>query len=108
MTSHDAYDAYLRLALQNSTLINKVTARTGLLVPLFRPINDAKKVKCPALLQICETDTVAPVASVEKAAKRMPKSEIVRYPVGHFDVYFDEWFERSVADQAKFLERHLF
>ena len=51
MTSHDAYDAYLRLALQNSTLINKVTARTGLLVPLFRPINDAKKVKCPALLR---------------------------------------------------------
>ncbi|PTQ89150.1 alpha/beta hydrolase [Agitococcus lubricus] len=107
MTSHDAYDAYLRLATENTTLINKVTARTGLLVPLFRPIKDAKKVKCPALLQICETDTVAPVAAVEKAAKLMPKSEVVRYPVGHFDVYFGEDFERSVSDQAKFLQKHL-
>ena len=54
------------------------------------------------------TTFLPPVSSVEKAAKRMPKSEIVRYPVGHFDVYFGEWFERSVADQAQFLERHLF
>lgn len=108
MTSHDAYEAYLRLVPQNSHHENRVTARTGLLVPLFRPINDAKKVKCPALLQICETDTVAPVAAVEKAAKKMPKAEVVRYPVGHFDVYFGEAFERSVADQAKFLQKHLF
>lgn len=108
MTSHDAYDAYLRLVPAQSNHQNRVTARTGLLVPLFRPISDAKKLKCPALLQICETDTVAPAASAEKAAKQIVKSEVVRYPVGHFDVYFDEWFERSVSDQAQFLQKHLF
>lgn len=108
MTSHDAYAAYLRLVPPHSTHENRVTARTGLLVPLFRPIKDAKKVKCPALLQICTQDTVAPASAAEKAAKHMPKSEVVRYPVGHFDVYFGEAFERSVSDQAKFLQKHLF
>mgnify|MGYP000967617193 FL=1 len=108
MSSHDAYDAYLRLVPQNKTHENQVTARTGLLVPMFRPIRDAAKVKCPALLQICTQDTVAPAAAAEKAAQKMPKAEVVRYPVGHFDVYFGEAFERSVSDQLAFLQKHLF
>jgi hypothetical protein len=29
------------------------------------------------------------------------------YPVGHFDVYVGEAFERSVSDQLHFLTRHL-
>jgi hypothetical protein len=37
----------------------------------------------------------------------MPHAEVVRYPLGHFDVYFDDAFERSVADQEAFLRRHL-
>lgn len=105
MTSADAMSGYLRLTPPGYR--NQVTARTGLLVPTFRPIRDAAKVKCPALLQICEQDSVAPVSAVEKAARKMRKAEVVRYPIGHFDVYFDEWFERSVSDQIAFLTRHL-
>jgi hypothetical protein len=37
----------------------------------------------------------------------MPKAEVVRYAVGHFDVYRGAPFERSVADQLEFLVRHL-
>ncbi len=37
----------------------------------------------------------------------MERAEVVRYPVGHFDVYFDEPFERSVSDQTAFLLKHL-
>lgn len=105
MTSADAWNGYQRLVTPGFR--NEVTARTALLVPAFRPIRDAAKVKCPALLQICELDSVAPVSATEKAAKRMPKAETVRYPVGHFDVYFGTAFERSVADQTAFLVKHL-
>lgn len=105
MTSDDSWDGYMKLVTPGFR--NEVTARTALLVPGFRPIRDAAKVKCPALLQICEQDTVAPVSAVEKAAARMPKAEVVRYPVGHFDVYAGPDFERSVADQLAFLLRHL-
>lgn len=105
MTSADSWDGFLRLT--NASFRNEVTARTGLMVPLFRPIRDAARVKCPALLQICTQDTVAPAAAAEKAAARMPKAEVVRYPLAHFDVYFGDGFERSVADQLAFLQKHL-
>jgi uncharacterized protein len=105
MTSADAWDGLMRLAPPGFR--NEVTARTGLLVPLFRPIRDAARVTCPALLQICEKDTVAPPSATEKAALLMPKAEVVRYPVGHFDVYVGADFERSVTDQVAFLVKHL-
>jgi dienelactone hydrolase len=105
MTSADAWEGYVRLCPPGFR--NEVTARTALRVPLFRPIRDAARVRCPALLQICETDSVAPVSAVEKAAKKIAKAEVVRYPVGHFDVYFGDAFERSVTDQLNFLKKHL-
>ena len=105
MTSADAYDGYMRLTPPGFR--NDVAARVVLAVPLFRPIRHARRVTCPALLQLCEHDTVAPVRAAEKAAARMPASEVVRYPVGHFDVYTGDAFERSVSDQVAFLTRHL-
>jgi pimeloyl-ACP methyl ester carboxylesterase len=100
MTSPDAWDGHVRLSTGGRS---EVTARSLLRVPAFRPIRDAARVKCPALVQICEKDSVAPASAAEKAAKRMPRAEVVRYPIGHFDVYFDEPFERSVRDQTAFL-----
>jgi uncharacterized protein len=105
MTSADAWDGYTRLAPPDFR--NEVSARTGLYVTGFRPITVVAGVRCPALLQICERDTVAPIAAVERAAALMPKAEVVRYPVGHFDVYVGADFERSVSDQEAFLVKHL-
>ena len=42
-----------------------------------------------------------------KAASKAPRAEVKRYPIGHFDIYVGEAFERAVADQADFLQRHL-
>lgn len=106
MTSDEAIAAFHRMGEETVPDL-RVTARSGLLVPLYRPIRDAKRVRCPSLLQLCEQDTVAPPAAAEKAARRMPLAEVVHYPLGHFDVYFDAAFERSVADQEAFLRRHL-
>jgi len=36
-----------------------------------------------------------------------PRGEIVRYPVGHFEIYNGAPFERAVTDQVEFLRRHL-
>jgi dienelactone hydrolase len=104
MTSADAWDGHSRFQVATRP---EVTARSALRVSGFRPIRDASRVQCPALLQICTRDTVAPVSAVEAAAKRMPRADVVRYPVGHFDIYFDEAFEQSVRDQTAFLRRHL-
>lgn len=105
MTTADAWDGYLKLVTPGFR--NEVTARTTLKVPLFRPIQDAPKVKCPALFVVCTKDSVAPAAIAEKAARLIAKAEVVRFPVGHFDVYFGQDFERSVAAMEDFLRRHI-
>lgn len=103
MSAHDCYDGYTALLPEGAP--NKVAARIGVTLPTFRPIASAAKVTCPALIQICEKDTVAPVRATEKAAARMPKAEVKRYPVGHFDIYQGEPRAAIIADQLEFLGR---
>jgi pimeloyl-ACP methyl ester carboxylesterase len=104
MSSEDAFDGMMRIL---PDLRNEVTARTSLLVSQYRPIAYARRVKCPSLIQVCEKDSVAPVAAVERAIARMPRAEVVRYPIGHFEPYVDADFVRSVSDQTAFLCKHL-
>jgi uncharacterized protein len=65
-------------------------------------------VRCPVLVQVCEQDVNVSVAGTLGVADRLGGlAEVVRYPIGHFDVYRGEWFERAVADQLAFFSRHL-
>ena len=84
-----------------------MAARVGLQIPLYRPGRAAARVKAPHLYCICEHDSVAPAKAAHSAAARSPRAEVRSYPMGHFDVYVDEPFERAVADQTDFLVRHV-
>jgi pimeloyl-ACP methyl ester carboxylesterase len=106
MSAADCYDGYLALIPEG--VPNQVAARIAATLMTFRPVTEAHKVNCPALIQICEKDTVAPVAAAEKAAKKMKRAEVRRYEMGHFDIYQGEDRERSVADQLEFLQKALF
>lgn len=105
MASEDSYEGYLALLPQGAP--NKVAARIGATLGLFRPVNVASRVKCPALVLICEKDTVAPVSAAEKAAAKMPQAEVVRFPIGHFDIYQGEARATAIRDQLDFLSRHV-
>ncbi len=87
---------------------NEVCARIGLVVGLYRPLLAAGRLRCPVLIQICENDLVAPPSAAEAAARRAGDRATVKYyPVGHFDIYLGDAFERAVADQVEFLVRAL-
>lgn len=105
MAAPDCWDGYTYLIPEG--VPNQVAAGIAVTLPLFRPVAQAAKVTCPALVLICEKDSVAPAAAAEKAAARMTHAEVRRYPVGHFDVYRDEPFRISLADQLGFLRAHL-
>lgn len=106
MSSPDADEGYRRLAPPGFRF--EVAARIGLTAGLYRPLRHAGRVRCPVLVQICERDSVAPVASAERVVERLGRlAEARRYPIGHFEPYFGEHFERSVSDQLDFLRRHL-
>ena len=64
-------------------------------------------IRCPILFCVADEDALTAPGLVLKAASKAPHAEVKRYPIGHFDIYIGESFERAVADQTDFLQRHL-
>ena len=107
MTAPDAYSGYLRLVPENVELRNEVAARIGVKLVAYNPGRSAKKIPCPILFCVCESDSVAPAGPTLRHAAKAPRGEVKVYPEGHFAIYVDDAFERVVADQIAFLDKHL-
>ena len=110
MTAPDAVPGYLGLAggeARAAGFGNQVAARVVLNIVRHRPGRKAKKVRCPILFAVCETDSVAPAKATLRHARTAPRGEIRLYPAGHFDIYLGEPCERVVADQLAFLTSHV-
>jgi uncharacterized protein len=107
MTGDDAEHGYAAMHPEGSEWPNEVTARIMLTFGLYSPGREAAKVNCPILFQVAVDDHIAPPAPARKAAGRAPRGELRTYPIRHFDVYRGEPYERAVADQLDFLDRHL-
>jgi pimeloyl-ACP methyl ester carboxylesterase len=106
MTSSGAFEGYTALA--GPTWRNEVCARVALAVALNRPVRAAGRLRAPMLVQVGDLDAVAPASAAERAAANVRgESELLRYPVGHFDVYTGPWQKQLLEDQIGFLERHL-
>ncbi len=100
----DAYDGYSKLA--SDSFNNEVCARVMLRGHRFRPVQLLRDVRCPVLIQICEYDRLAPIKpqTIEQLRKQ---AEVKCYPIGHFDIYVGEHFEKAVSDQLDFFKKHL-
>lgn len=107
MNAPDAYAGYLRLMPDGAQPPNEVAARIGVKILAYRPGRLAAKIPCPILFCVCETDSVAPAGPTLRYAAKAPKGEVKIYPEGHFAIYVDDAFERVVADQIAFLDKHL-
>jgi dienelactone hydrolase len=104
MSSPDAHDAFLRMLPANTVWQNRVTARTALYLPFYRPIARIKQVNCPVFFVICEQDSVAPAEAARQAARLTRKGQVLSLDCGHFEIYDGELLERSVAAQLAFLQ----
>jgi pimeloyl-ACP methyl ester carboxylesterase len=107
MTAPDALPGFEAMTEPGMPWVNRVSARIGLQVLRYRPGSHADEVTCPLLLCVCEKDSVVSAEAAYRVADAAPQGELVRYPIGHFDIYQGEWFERAVTRQAEFLARHL-
>lgn len=106
MATPDSAPGYQAIAGPNH--VNEVCARIALGMPFYRPVRHAHRLPCPILIQIAARDSVAPAEAAERAAQRAgARATVLRYDVGHFDVYVGAAFERSVGDQIAFLTPHL-
>ena len=97
----------LAILPEDSSWKNECPARILLAVTWYRPLSYADKVKCPAFVLLAEKDSLIPARAVERLAGRMARAELVRVPLGHFDVYVGDPFEETAKLEADFLEKHL-
>lgn len=94
--------------IMGPTFRNEMCARGVLRIALNRPVRSAPKITCPAFIVIAEEDNIAPVSAVHKVARLIgAKAEVLSFDSGHFDIYVNEIFDKSVAAQVDFLRRVL-
>jgi pimeloyl-ACP methyl ester carboxylesterase len=107
MATPDSEPGFRALLPQDSLWEDRVAARIALRIGTYRPGRAAERVSCPALFCVCDGDSLAPARTTVRNAERAPRAVVKRYPIGHFEIYVGEWFERAVADQTEFLVEHL-
>lgn len=106
MTTSDAEAGYRQL-LEGLDCRRDVAARIGLRVPTYRPIRSASRVRCPLLVQAGRHDDLTPASAAEQLAERAPNGRFSLLETGHFEPYFDPWFDRVVDEQVAFLTEHV-
>lgn len=103
MSAPDVPDGFGRLTEESETYQPKMPARAAFSLLFDAPGKHTKAIKTPVFYAIADNDTITPVGPALKAAERTKHPVVKRYPVGHFDMYFDEVFEQVVYDQTEFL-----
>ncbi|WP_054813411.1 alpha/beta hydrolase [Nocardia arizonensis] len=103
MSASDVPEGYGRLAEESESWEPKVAARIAFPAFFDAPGRRAKALKMPVFYAIADHDSVAPPKPTLRAAERTKHAVVKRYPVGHFDLYFDDAFEQAVYDQTEFL-----
>lgn len=107
MNTPDAEPGFKALDPPGSTWRNEVAARIGTRVARHRPGRRAGDLQCPLLVCVCDRDSITPPKLAVEASRAAPHGELRHYPVGHFEIYLGDPFERAVADQTAFLAQHL-
>ena len=106
MSGDEFYEAFAEMA--PADFVNEACARITIRGDKYRPVTRASEVHCPALFQICDYDELTPVGAIEKTAGELGElAQVIRYSIGHFDIYSGDGFEQSVSDQVAFLQLHL-
>jgi len=107
MNTPESKPGYLALLSEGSSWQNRAPARIALTIGNYRPIATAAKIHCPVFIVYAENDSLISARAVERCARRIKQAETMKLPVGHFEIYRGEWFEKAVAAEADFLAKNL-
>jgi dienelactone hydrolase len=107
MNTPDAMDGFLALVPKDTTWENKAPARIALTLANYRPVSHAGRINCPVLMVCAEKDSLIPAGAVRKCAAKIKNARLEVLPVGHFEVYVGDLFEKVSALEADFLAEKL-
>ncbi len=107
MNTPDSRPGYMALVPEGTAWRNECPARAGLTLTAYRPVMYAGKINCPALIVLAEKDSLISPGSVRRTAAKIRNATVAPMPVGHFDVYVGDWFEKVVELEGEFLRENL-
>jgi fermentation-respiration switch protein FrsA (DUF1100 family) len=107
LTAPEAVPGFASIDPPDSLWRNEFTARLMLRIPFYRPVALARKLTAPLLVSVADEDATVPPGPAVKMAEAAPRGEVVRYPIGHFEVYTGAAFEIAISDQLSFLKEHV-
>jgi dienelactone hydrolase len=107
MNTPECMPGYKSLEPPNYVPKNFAPARIVFTLPFYRPVKSAAKITCPVMIICAEKDTLIPVQAVKKTAGLIRNAKLVSLPVGHFEVYTGDWFEKVSKLEADFLAESL-
>ncbi|RKD89041.1 alpha/beta hydrolase [Halopiger aswanensis] len=107
LNTPDAKPGFESIVPADANVRNECPGRIIATVPFYRPITAATDVACPAFVVEAARDTIVPPWTVDRLVSKLDDVERLRLPVGHFDVYRGDAFERVIDRQLTFFERTL-
>lgn len=107
LTGPGALEGYMSMVPQDSSWENKMPARFALTFSYYRPTTAAARIQCPVLVIMGTHDQAVDPASIRKMAAKIPDCRFIELPMGHFDAYTGELFEKIVVVQGDFLAEKL-
>jgi len=97
---------YAGIVHKNSLFKNEICPRIMLMKQADQAVNRIVDVTCPVLLLVCENDELIAPGSHEIAVERLgDRVQLHTYPIGHFDIYKGEHFEKAVGVMIEFIKR---
>lgn len=104
MDRDEAFHA-LELAVQATgwRYDNRVTARSALMIALYRPLRRLRDVHVPMLVIGADNDSVAPFAGRALRDSGNPNLRVHNFPGHHFSPYFEPMFSDVIRLQLDFL-----
>lgn len=101
-----ALEGYEKLIATSEHFFNGICARSLLMLQGPDVIKTAPNVECPVLIIVAENDTtVSPDSYRRVAAILGSRATVIKYPVGHFDLYSGEFFEKAITAQLDFIKK---
>jgi predicted alpha/beta-fold hydrolase len=102
-----AKQRFLSLVPKTARWTNACPARVALVLPFYRPIAYARRVRAPALVLLAADDNIVSNRAARRAAARMAAAQVVCLPGDHFAFYEGELLQRAAALAGEFFAQHL-
>lgn len=99
----------LEAAKTDPSIITYLTIESAEAAMEYRPVDVAQRISpCALMLIAAEKDEICPPGAYRDLFGRVGEPKRwVSYPIGHYDIYGEEWVERSAADALSWFGEHL-